>query len=129
MFLFCSTFLFNSTVSNEHKQQKTESNQNKSKSRSRSNKCMFGFCDFIGFPFYTIGRFMNSPCLGANQLMGTCVLAGECKQAGGIATGSCNSLTRQATCCVCKKSICFYCCLKGGEREREGKKKNIELFK
>lgn len=55
-----------------------------------------------GFPFYTIGRFQNAPCVGSNQLMGTCVLAGECTTAGGIATGSCNSITRQAVCCVCK---------------------------
>lgn len=62
------------------------------------------FCVFhsVGFPFYTIGRFPNSPCVGSNQLMGTCVLAGECTTAGGIATGSCNPLTRQAVCCVCK---------------------------
>lgn len=64
---------------------------------------MFKCCVFVGFPFYTVGRFVNAPCLGANQLMGTCVLHGECKKAGGVATGSCNSVTRQATCCVCKK--------------------------
>lgn len=57
---------------------------------------------FPGFPFYTIGRFQNAPCMGSNQLMGTCVLAGECSTSGGIATGSCNSITRQAVCCVCK---------------------------
>lgn len=57
---------------------------------------------FLGFPFYTLGRFVNTPCLGSNQLMGTCVLAGECSDAGGVATGSCNSITRQAICCVCK---------------------------
>ncbi|XP_055303711.1 uncharacterized protein LOC129569165 [Sitodiplosis mosellana] len=52
------------------------------------------------FPFYTLGRFVNTPCLGSNQLMGTCVLRGECTDAGGVATGSCNSITRQAICCV-----------------------------
>lgn len=69
---------------------------------------MLAFCGlFVGFPFHTIGRFINSPCIGSNQLMGTCVLVGECSTAGGIATGSCNAMTRHATCCVCKKSICF----------------------
>ncbi|XP_031632739.1 uncharacterized protein LOC116346692 [Contarinia nasturtii] len=52
------------------------------------------------FPFYTLGRFVNTPCVGSNQLMGTCVLMGECKDAGGVATGGCNSITRQAICCV-----------------------------
>lgn len=62
----------------------------------------FFFFIWSGFPFYTIGRFQNAPCVGSNQLMGTCVLAGECTTDGGIATGSCNSITRQAVCCVCK---------------------------
>lgn len=57
------------------------------------------------FPFYTLGRFQNLPCVGSNQLMGTCVLAGECTTANGVATGSCNSITRQAVCCVCKFKI------------------------
>lgn len=39
--------------------------------------------------------------------MGTCVLAGECKAAGGVSTGSCNSITRQAICCVCKCIFTF----------------------
>lgn len=60
---------------------------------------------FIVFPFYTIGRFQNSVCSGSNSLAGTCVLAGECSDAGGIATGSCSTLTRQAVCCVCKSHL------------------------
>ncbi|KAJ6642074.1 hypothetical protein Bhyg_07020 [Pseudolycoriella hygida] len=52
------------------------------------------------FPFYTIGRFPNTACTGINDLTGTCVLAGECKDAGGIATGTCTTLTVQAVCCV-----------------------------
>lgn len=52
-----------------------------------------------GFPFYTIGRFLNTPCEGRNQLIGTCVLNGECRSAGGIVAGTCSS--RQAVCCVC----------------------------
>lgn len=79
------------------KRAQTTENQNK------KNLFMCDCCVFVGFPFYTVGRFVNAPCLGANQLMGTCVLHGECKKAGGVATGSCNSVTRQATCCVCKK--------------------------
>jgi len=55
---------------------------------------------FDFFPFYTIGRFPNTACTGINDLTGTCVLAGECTDAGGIATGSCTTLTFQAVCCV-----------------------------
>lgn len=58
----------------------------------------------LGFPFYTLGRFQNTPCTGSNNLLGTCVLAGECKTSGGVSTGACNSITRQAVCCVCKFS-------------------------
>lgn len=54
-----------------------------------------------GFPFYTIGRFQNSECMGANNLIGTCVVGGECDDNGGIATGGCSSVTSQAKCCVC----------------------------
>lgn len=54
------------------------------------------------FPFYTIGRFQNTLCTGSNQLAGTCVLGGECADGGGIATGTCSTLTRQAVCCVCR---------------------------
>lgn len=60
---------------------------------------------FAGFPFYTIGRFQNTPCVGSNQLLGTCVLGGECRAAGGIVTGSCSTITRQALCCVCKCDV------------------------
>lgn len=53
------------------------------------------------FPFYTLGRFQNTPCTGTNQLEGTCVLGGQCSDNGGIATGSCSPLTNQAVCCIC----------------------------
>lgn len=56
----------------------------------------------IGFPFYTVGRFLNIPCTGQNQLLGTCVLNGECRSYGGVSTGSCNSKAKHAVCCVCK---------------------------
>ncbi|CAD7082002.1 unnamed protein product [Hermetia illucens] len=52
------------------------------------------------FPFYTIGRFVNEVCTGANQMLGTCVIRGECSDGGGVSTGSCNSITSQAVCCV-----------------------------
>lgn len=55
-----------------------------------------------GFPFYTIGRFLNTPCIGSNHLLGTCVLNGECRSSGGISTGSCSPTAKQAVCCVCK---------------------------
>lgn len=53
-----------------------------------------------GLPFYTVGRFMNTPCVGSNQLVGTCMLRGECKDSRGLVTGSCNSVTKQAVCCT-----------------------------
>ncbi|GAB0097031.1 uncharacterized protein DMENIID0001_126230 [Sergentomyia squamirostris] len=52
------------------------------------------------FPFYTIGRFQNSVCTGGNNLLGTCQISGECSDNGGIATGSCSTVTAQAVCCV-----------------------------
>lgn len=55
----------------------------------------------LGFPFYTLGRFENSECMGSSNLIGTCGLAGECDDNGGIATGSCSTVTPQAVCCVC----------------------------
>lgn len=30
------------------------------------------------------------------------MLNGECRSAGGIVTGSCSSITRQAVCCICE---------------------------
>lgn len=60
-----------------------------------------------GFPFYTIGRFQNTPCQGKNKLLGTCVLDGECNKSGGIPAGSCSSITRQAVCCICKLVLEF----------------------
>lgn len=38
--------------------------------------------------------------MGANNLVGTCVIGGECDDNGGIATGSCSTVTSQAKCCV-----------------------------
>lgn len=54
------------------------------------------------FPFYTIGRFANDHCVGANQMQGTCVVRGECQDDGGIPAGSCSTVTNQAVCCICK---------------------------
>lgn len=61
------------------------------------------YCSVAGFPFYTIGRFLNTPCQGKNQLLGTCVLSGECRNSGGIAAGSCSA--RQAVCCICRLNL------------------------
>ncbi|XP_036336598.1 uncharacterized protein LOC118746796 [Rhagoletis pomonella] len=52
------------------------------------------------FPFYTIGRFANDVCTGANQLSGTCVVRGECSDNGGVAAGTCTTVTTQAVCCI-----------------------------
>ncbi|XP_039963800.1 uncharacterized protein LOC120776840 [Bactrocera tryoni] len=52
------------------------------------------------FPFYTIGRFPNDVCVGANQLAGTCVVRGECSDNGGVAAGTCSTITTQAVCCI-----------------------------
>ncbi|XP_061502776.1 uncharacterized protein LOC1270166 isoform X2 [Anopheles gambiae] len=56
------------------------------------------------FPFYTIGRIANVPCTSPSGLSGTCLIAGECKDNGGLASGSCSSRTNQAVCCVYTKS-------------------------
>lgn len=71
----------------------------RSKNREPQSMCALSFA---GFPFYTLGRFQNTACIGSNRLLGTCVLGGECRAAGGIVTGSCSTITRQAVCCVCK---------------------------
>lgn len=55
----------------------------------------------IGFPFYTIGRFPNDVCNGRNNLIGTCLVRGECRDNGGIFAGSCSTITTQAVCCTC----------------------------
>uniref|UniRef100_A0A182N9D5 CUB domain-containing protein n=1 Tax=Anopheles dirus TaxID=7168 RepID=A0A182N9D5_9DIPT len=52
------------------------------------------------FPFYTIGRIANVPCTSPSGLSGTCLIAGECKDNGGLASGSCSTRTNQAVCCV-----------------------------
>ncbi|XP_065073926.1 uncharacterized protein LOC135697968 [Ochlerotatus camptorhynchus] len=52
------------------------------------------------FPFYSVGRIANVYCMGSNGLSGTCQIRGECAANGGIASGSCNSITFQAVCCV-----------------------------
>ncbi|XP_055535733.1 uncharacterized protein LOC129724676 [Wyeomyia smithii] len=52
------------------------------------------------FPFYTIGRIANVPCLATNGLTGTCLIRGECSDNGGLFGGSCSTLTNQATCCL-----------------------------
>ncbi|XP_055620810.1 uncharacterized protein LOC129765032 [Toxorhynchites rutilus septentrionalis] len=52
------------------------------------------------FPFYTIGRIANIPCVASNGLTGTCMIRGECLENGGLSGGSCNNNTRQATCCL-----------------------------
>ncbi|EAT42827.1 AAEL005668-PA [Aedes aegypti] len=52
------------------------------------------------FPFYTIGRIANVPCLASNGLKGTCLIRGECADNQGIFGGSCSTLTTQATCCI-----------------------------
>ncbi|XP_037936135.1 uncharacterized protein LOC119670086 [Teleopsis dalmanni] len=56
------------------------------------------------FPFYTIGRFENQVCIGSNNLDGTCMLSGECSDNGGIAAGSCSTVTSQAVCCIYQKT-------------------------
>lgn len=83
-------------------------------SRTRKGKCKKIICflvtltilnDFLlVFPFYTIGRFVNSQCAASNSLTGTCVLKGECSDAGGFSSGSCSTVTAQATCCVYQQS-------------------------
>uniref|UniRef100_A0A182M4H6 CUB domain-containing protein n=1 Tax=Anopheles culicifacies TaxID=139723 RepID=A0A182M4H6_9DIPT len=47
------------------------------------------------FPFYTIGRIANVPCTSPSGLSGTCLIAGECKDNGGLAsdTQSCGGST------------------------------------
>lgn len=72
------------------------------------HKHIFTFGLITGFPFYTIGRFQNTPCEGKNKLSGTCVLYGECRSGGGISTGPCSSITRQAVCCICKFPVLFF---------------------
>ncbi|XP_058066210.1 uncharacterized protein LOC131215831 [Anopheles bellator] len=56
------------------------------------------------FPFYTIGRVANAPCTSPAGLSGTCLVAGECKDNGGLPAGSCSSRTSQAVCCVYSQS-------------------------
>uniref|UniRef100_A0A182WBF9 CUB domain-containing protein n=1 Tax=Anopheles minimus TaxID=112268 RepID=A0A182WBF9_9DIPT len=56
------------------------------------------------FPFYTIGRIANVPCTSPSGLSGTCLIAGECKDNGGLASGTCSTRTNQAVCCVYTKS-------------------------
>ncbi|CAO1389576.1 unnamed protein product [Diamesa hyperborea] len=59
------------------------------------------------FPFYTLGRFSRESCVGSNQLMGTCVISGECDELGGTSAGraACSGAnTKQATCCVLSKA-------------------------
>uniref|UniRef100_A0A182QZP1 CUB domain-containing protein n=1 Tax=Anopheles farauti TaxID=69004 RepID=A0A182QZP1_9DIPT len=56
------------------------------------------------FPFYTIGRIANVPCTSPSGLSGTCLIAGECKDNGGLASGSCSTRTNQAVCCVYTQS-------------------------
>ncbi|XP_050072956.1 uncharacterized protein LOC126561051 [Anopheles maculipalpis] len=56
------------------------------------------------FPFYTIGRIANAPCTSPSGLSGTCLIAGECKDNGGLASGTCSTRTNQAVCCVYTKS-------------------------
>ncbi|XP_062543488.1 uncharacterized protein LOC134210998 [Armigeres subalbatus] len=52
------------------------------------------------FPFHAIGRIANTLCTGTSGLSGTCQIRGECAANGGIASGSCSTLTTQAVCCV-----------------------------
>ncbi|XP_058456789.1 uncharacterized protein LOC131434156 [Malaya genurostris] len=52
------------------------------------------------FPFYTIGRIANVPCVATNGLTGTCLIRGECADNTGIFGGSCSTNTNQATCCL-----------------------------
>ncbi|XP_055534897.1 uncharacterized protein LOC129724216 [Wyeomyia smithii] len=52
------------------------------------------------FPFWSIGRIANSVCTGTNGLTGTCQIRGECAANGGLASGSCTTLTTQAVCCT-----------------------------
>ncbi|XP_053664335.1 uncharacterized protein LOC128713500 [Anopheles marshallii] len=56
------------------------------------------------FPFYTIGRIANVPCTSPSGLSGTCLIAGECKDNGGLSSGSCSTRTNQAVCCVYTKT-------------------------
>ncbi|XP_053688704.1 uncharacterized protein LOC128737946 [Sabethes cyaneus] len=52
------------------------------------------------FPFYSIGRIANVPCVASNGLTGTCLIRGECADNGGLFGGNCSTLTSQATCCI-----------------------------
>ncbi|XP_058828126.1 uncharacterized protein LOC131688017 [Topomyia yanbarensis] len=52
------------------------------------------------FPFYSIGRIANIPCVATNGLTGTCLIRGECADNGGIFGGNCSTNTNQATCCL-----------------------------
>lgn len=54
------------------------------------------------WPFWSVGRIANSPCQSSNGLTGTCQIRGECDANGGIAYGTCSTLTTQSVCCVCK---------------------------
>ncbi|XP_058463037.1 uncharacterized protein LOC131437598 [Malaya genurostris] len=56
------------------------------------------------FPFWSLGRIANSLCVGTNGLSGTCQIRGECATNGGIASGTCSTLTSQAVCCVFVKT-------------------------
>ncbi|XP_050094093.1 uncharacterized protein LOC126576833 [Anopheles aquasalis] len=56
------------------------------------------------FPFYTLGRIANVPCTTTAGLTGTCLIAGECKDNGGIPSGTCSTRTNQAVCCVYTQS-------------------------
>lgn len=62
---------------------------------------------FKDFPFYTLGRFSQDVCTGTNNLIGTCVLRGQCNDLGGTQTGAAacsQSNTFQAACCIVTKT-------------------------
>ncbi|XP_001849904.2 uncharacterized protein LOC6040518 [Culex quinquefasciatus] len=52
------------------------------------------------WPFWSVGRIANLPCQSSNGLTGTCQIRGECDANGGIAYGTCSTLTTQSVCCV-----------------------------
>lgn len=64
------------------------------------------------WPFWSVGRIANLPCQSSNGLTGTCQIRGECDANGGIAYGTCSTLTTQSVCCVCKFEVQFVRCMK-----------------
>ena len=54
------------------------------------------------FPLFSVIRFANSQCLASNNLNGTCFTRRECRNYGGIPSGSCAN--GHGICCVFQKT-------------------------